>query len=85
MSGEAVGESGGLVQEMTARIPLSGPLFKSDNKTVYLHLAEACRGTAFESTVKTKSFGLHWKRWKWSRSPLAYSARVSPTHQRAEG
>ena len=50
------GKSGGLVQEMTARIPLSGPLFKSDNKTVYLQLAEACRGTACESTVKTKGF-----------------------------
>ena len=46
------GESGGLVQEMTARIPLSGSLYKSDKKTVYLHLSEACRGTACESTVK---------------------------------
>ena len=50
------GKSGGLEQEMTARIPLTGSFFKSDNKTVYLHLAEACRGTACESTVKAKGF-----------------------------
>ena len=48
------GQSGGLIQEMTARIPLTGSLYKSDNKTVYLHLAEACRGTSCESTVKAK-------------------------------
>ena len=41
---------------MTARIPLTGSLYKSDNKTVYLHLAVACRGTACESTVKAKGF-----------------------------
>ena len=46
------GLSGGLIQEMTARIPLSGSLYKSDNKTVYLHLYDACKGTACESTVK---------------------------------
>ena len=48
------GQSGGLIQEMTARIPLTGSLYKSDNKTVYLHLAEACRGTSCVSTVKAK-------------------------------
>ena len=48
------GESEGLVQEMTARIPLSGSLYKSDNKTVYLYLSEACSGTACKSTVKVK-------------------------------
>ena len=46
------GVSGGLIQEMTARIPFSGSLYKTDNKTVYLHLSEAYRGTACESTVK---------------------------------
>ena len=46
------GVSGGLIQEMTARIPLSGSLYKSDNKTVYLHLYDACKGTSCESTVK---------------------------------
>ena len=47
------GMSGGLVQEMTARIPHTGPLYKSDSKTVYLHIVEACRGTACASAVKT--------------------------------
>ena len=37
------GESGGLIEEMTARIPLKGSLYKSDNKTVYLHIDKACR------------------------------------------
>ena len=51
------GESGGLVQKMTARIPHTGPLFKSDNKTVYLHIVEACRGTACASTIKIYTRG----------------------------
>ena len=49
---EYFGVSGGLIQEMTARIPLSGSLYKSDNKTVYLHLYDACKGTSCKSTVK---------------------------------
>ena len=48
------GESGGLIQEMTARIPWTGALYKSDNKTLYLYLYEACKGTSCESTVKAK-------------------------------
>jgi hypothetical protein len=46
------GVSGGLIQEMTSRIPLSGSLYKTDNKTVHLHLLSACKGTSCESTVK---------------------------------
>ena len=46
------GVSGCLIQEMTSTIPLSGSLYKTDNKTVYLHLYSACKGTSCESTVK---------------------------------
>ena len=48
------GSSGGLVQEMTARIPLTGALYKTDNKTLYFHIQGACRGTSVESTVNAK-------------------------------
>ena len=44
-SNEYFGESGGLIEEMTARIPLTGSLYKSDNKTVYLHIDKACNRT----------------------------------------
>ena len=49
------GESGRLIEEMTVRIPLSGALYKSADKTVYPHIEKACRETTCESTVKTKS------------------------------
>ena len=47
------GASGSLQDELVARIEHSGPIFKSDNKSVYLLIEEAARGTTVESTVKS--------------------------------
>ena len=40
---------------MIARLSHGDALYRSDNKTVYLKLEKACRGTSVESTVKTFS------------------------------
>ncbi len=47
------GQSGGLMDELVARCPHTGPIYKSDNKSVYLLIEEAARGTSVESTVKS--------------------------------
>lgn len=49
------GISGGLQSELVARLSHGDALYRSDNKTVYLKLEKACRGTSVESTVKTFS------------------------------
>ena len=49
------GSSGGLQSELIARLSHGDALYRSDNKTVYLKLEKACRGTTVESTVKTFS------------------------------
>ena len=49
------GSSGGLQAELIARLSHGDALYRSDNKTVYLKLEKACRGTSVESTVKTFS------------------------------
>ena len=47
------GTSGSLMDEMIKRLPHTGAIFKNDNKTVYMKIEEAVRGTSVESTVKT--------------------------------
>ena len=47
------GKSGSLHEELIARLPHDGPIFKNDNKSVYLAIEKAARGTSVESTVKT--------------------------------
>ena len=49
------GESGSLHDELVARLPHSGPIYKCDNKSVYLKIEKATRGTSVESTVKAFS------------------------------
>jgi hypothetical protein len=49
------GSSGGLQTELISRLAHNDALFRSDNKTVYLKLEKACRGTSVESTIKTYS------------------------------
>jgi hypothetical protein len=49
------GMSGGLQAELISRLPHGDALYRSDNKSVYLKLEKACRGTSVESTVKTYS------------------------------
>ena len=56
LDGDYFGASGGLIQELTARIPLTGALYKTDNKTLYLHLQAACKGTSVETTVNAKRY-----------------------------
>ena len=47
------GRSGGLQEELIARLPHTGSSFKTDNKTVFMKIEKASRGTSVESTVKT--------------------------------
>ena len=52
---EYYGSSGSLQQELIDRLAHGDPLYRSDNKTVYMHIEKACRGTSVASTVKTFS------------------------------
>lgn len=49
------GENGSLIDELINRLPHEGPIFKNDNKTIYMKIDEAARGTSVESTVKAFS------------------------------
>ena len=51
VQGRYYGESGSLVEELIARLPHNGPIFKNDNATVFQKVEEAARGTSCESTV----------------------------------
>ena len=46
------GASGGLYDELVARLPHIGPIYKNDNAEVYQKIEEATRGTSVESTIK---------------------------------
>ena len=47
--------SGSLITELIARLPHTGPIFKSNNAAVYMKIEEAARGTSCESTTKAFS------------------------------
>ena len=49
------GSSGNLIDELVSRLPHTGPIYRNDNKSVFLKLDEAARGTSVESTVKAFS------------------------------
>ena len=55
IQGTYYGESGSLMEELIARLPHSGPIFKNDNATVFQKVEEAARGTSCESTIKAFS------------------------------
>ena len=42
------GASGGLADELVARLPHTGPIYKNDNATVYQKIEEAARGTSVD-------------------------------------
>ena len=63
------GSSGSLLDELVARLPHTGAIYKNDNATVYMLIEKAVRGTSVESTVKT------YARRKDSRG--AYLALIS--------
>ena len=46
------GASGGLADELVARLTHIGPIYKNDNAAVYHKIKEAARGTSVESTIK---------------------------------
>ena len=46
------GASGGLADELVARLPHVGPIYKNDNAAVYHKIEKAARGTSVESTIK---------------------------------
>ena len=47
------GKSGSLQDELQARLPHTGPIYKSDNASVFTLVEKACRNTTVESTVKS--------------------------------
>ena len=47
------GASGSLLEELIARLPHYGPIYKNDNSTVFSKIEEAVRGTSVESTIKS--------------------------------
>ena len=49
------GTSGSLIEELIARLPHTGAVFKDDNKTVFMAISKACAGTSVESTIKSFS------------------------------
>ena len=49
------GQSGSMIEELTKRLPHSGPIFKDDNKTVFMLISKAVAGTSVESTIKSFS------------------------------
>ena len=53
--GAYFGASGSLMEELVARLPHSGPIYRNDNATVYQKIEEAARGTSCESTIKAFS------------------------------
>lgn len=46
------GSSGSMVAELEKRLPHSGPIYKQDNATIYVKIAESVKGTTCESTIK---------------------------------
>lgn len=49
------GSSGSLLNELVARLPHTGPIYRNDNATVYMKIEEAVRGTSIESTIKASA------------------------------
>ena len=49
------GASGGLANELVARLPHIGPIYKNDNSAVYQKIEEAARITSVESTINSFS------------------------------
>ena len=41
-----------MLEELTARLPHVGSIYKNDNATVFMLIEKAVRGTSVESTVK---------------------------------
>ena len=58
--------SGSMIEELDLRLPHTGPIYKDDNKTVYMLISKAVAGTSVECT--TKSFS----RKKDDRGTLAF-------------
>ena len=46
------GVSGGIADELVARLPHIGPIYKNNNVEVYQKIEEAARGASVESTIK---------------------------------
>ena len=46
------GASGGLADELVARLPHTSPIYNNDNAAVYQKIEEAARGASVESTIK---------------------------------
>jgi hypothetical protein len=55
IQGAYYGISGSLIDELIARLPHTGPIYKSDNAAVYMKVEEATHGTSCESTIKAFS------------------------------
>ena len=49
------GQSGSMLEELIRCLPHSGPIYKDDNKTVFMMISKAVAGTSVESTIKSFS------------------------------
>ena len=55
LAGCHYGASGSMLEELTKRLPHSGPIYQDDNKTVFMMISKAVTGTSVESTIKSFS------------------------------
>jgi hypothetical protein len=49
------GSSGSMLEELAKRLPHTGPIYKDDNKTVFMLISKAVTGTSVESTIRSFS------------------------------
>lgn len=49
------GTSGSMIEELINRLPHTGPIYRDDNKTVFMMISKAATGTSVESTIKSFS------------------------------
>jgi hypothetical protein len=49
------GSSGSMIEELINRLPHTGPIYRDDNKTVFMMISKAATGTSVESTIKSFS------------------------------
>jgi hypothetical protein len=49
------GTSGSMIEELITRLPHTGPIYRDDNKTVFMMISKAATGTSVESTIKSFS------------------------------
>ena len=49
------GVSGSMLEELINRLPHAGPIFRDNNKTVFVMISKAVAGTSVKSTIRSYS------------------------------